>query len=243
MNQQPSAPTDIDILRELTASVTCVLFDFDGPLATLFHGRPAPRVARVLKRRLRKWEGLKDAQRGCKNPLQVVREHADHARIGELEKLLAAQELRATFSAKPTPYADKLVRLLHEQGRTVAITTNNSEGAVANYLRLHGLADYFGRHVYGRPEDIALMKPDPHILKLALESAGAASPADCLMIGDSPDDCIAADKAGVTFLGFANEGDKRDKRKKGDKEAQLRDAGARYVVGSLKPLYSAALAV
>jgi phosphoglycolate phosphatase-like HAD superfamily hydrolase len=63
------------------------------------------------------------------------------------------------------------------------------------------------------------------------------------MIGDSPDDCIAADKAGVTFLGFANEGDKRDKRKKGDKEAQLRDAGARYVVGSLKPLYSAALAV
>jgi phosphoglycolate phosphatase-like HAD superfamily hydrolase len=81
------------------------------------------------------------------------------------------------------------------------------------------------------------MKPHPYILERALESTGVSA-ADCLMIGDSPDDFLAAKQAGVTFLGFITMG---QKGKKGDQEAQLRDAGARYVVGSLEPLYSAAL--
>jgi len=237
VNQQPSPATDIPVLRELIASATCVLFDFDGPLARLFHGLPAPVVADVLKQRLREWNGLKKTLEHCENPLQVVREHADHDRVRELEILLAEQELEATSSAEPTPYADELVRLLDSQGRKVAITTNNSESAVSNYLRLHGLAKPFGPHVHGRPADTALMKPHPYILERALESTGVSA-ADCLMIGDSPDDFLAAKQAGVTFLGFITMG---QKGKKGDQEAQLRDAGARYVVGSLEPLYSAAL--
>ncbi|WP_405727345.1 HAD-IA family hydrolase [Streptomyces sp. NBC_01537] len=229
----------------LIASATCVLFDFDGPLARLFHGLPAPVVADVLKKRLTEWNGLKETLKHCKNPVQVVREHAQHDRVCELENLLAEQELVATASAQPTSYADELVRLLARQGRKVAIATNNSGSAVANYLRIPGLAEPLGPHVHGRLADTTLMKPHPYILERALESTGASA-ADCLMIGDSPDDFLAAEQAGVSFLGFLKDYEdervKGQKRVKGDKEAQLRDAGARYVVGSLQPLYRAALA-
>jgi phosphoglycolate phosphatase-like HAD superfamily hydrolase len=45
------------------------------------------------------------------------------------------------------------------------------------------------------------------------------------MIGDTPTDLVAAERAGVPFLGYA-----RDE----DKGRQLRDAGARVVVRSLE---------
>ena len=95
----------------------------------------------------------------------------------------------ATSSAEQTSYADELVRLLGRQGRKVAITTNSSGSAVANYLRLHGLTKFFGPHVHGTQADTALMKPHPYILERVLEYAGAST-ADCLVIGDSPDDFL-----------------------------------------------------
>ncbi|MCQ4079968.1 HAD hydrolase-like protein [Streptomyces sp. RB6PN25] len=242
MTLPPPVPSDIRVLRDLIRSAKCILFDFDGPLARLFAGLPAPRAAQMLKERLDRWRllpVLPDAVTECDDPIQVLRDTAaalrgsvNHDRIAALEELLTGQELLAVRSAVPTPYADPLVGLLAARSRVVAVTTNNSPLAASSYLRARGLDGYFGRHIHGRTSDPAQMKPDPFCLEQALETTGAGA-ADCLMIGDSPDDYTAALRAGVTFLGYA--------RNDTDRAAQLHAAGARHVVLDLETLHQAAL--
>lgn len=217
-------------LRMLAGSVTCVLFDFDGPLARLFAGYPASAIAQALKAEVAGWgEDLPGALADCEDPLKLVRAWAHHPRGPELEKLLTEHELEAVRTAMPTPDAGCLVRRLAEGNRRVAVTTNNSPVAAASYLRLHSLDTYFREHVHGRPLDPALMKPEPYILERAVESLRTKAP-DCLMIGDSPEDCRAAERAEMKFLGYAeNEA----------KERALRGAGARYVAGSMGQILTA----
>lgn len=54
----------------------------------------------------------------------------------------------------------------------------------------------FSAHVHG------VAKPDPQLFLLAAQALGVA-PADCVVVDDSPSGCIAARRAGMPCLGFA----------------------------------------
>lgn len=223
-------------LRELLAAARCLFFDFDGPLVNLYGAHRAPDVAAILRKSVMSW-GLEVELTEPGNPTQVLLDLAHHFpgpepddHVVELGKVLADQEAIAVASAPPTPYADPLVRRLTARGRTVAVTTNNSAGAAAGYLRLRGLTDCFAGHVYGRSVDPRLMKPDPACVRAALEGTGA-EPGACLLIGDSPHDYGAARAADVPFLGYA---------RNTSKERVLREAGAADIVNSLALVYEAA---
>lgn len=215
--------------RELVAAAGCVLFDFDGPLASLFGNHKAHEVAAVLRRSLENW-GLEPLLNDPDNPLQVLRDTAREYegtpsahRVAELDEILTAEEVRAAGSAVPTEHAYELVVWLAERGTKLAVTTNNSAAAANLYLGREGLAEFFGAHVHGRLGDTLLMKPDPSCLKEAMRTTGARAD-DCLMLGDSADDCTAAQGAGVTFLGYATTARKRQ---------ELKDAGARHITDAL----------
>lgn len=94
------------------------------------------------------------------------------------------------------------------------------------YLTGRGLLPCFTPHLYGRTQELGLLKPHPHTLQRALSAMGAA-PSTALFIGDSPSDCEAARLADVPFLGYA-----RSERK----GKLLKDAGAATVVASFEPL-------
>ncbi|WUD74032.1 HAD family phosphatase [Streptomyces sp. NBC_00510] len=214
-----------------------MLFDFDGPLADLFARRPAARIAEALRARTVDLDLQPEELNGVSDPLRVLQITAKRDASGrltsELEGLLAQEEVLAAATALPTPHARRLVHSLAESGRKVAITTNNSAAAATAYLHRRGLSRYFGAHVYGRAADLGLLKPDPHCLTRAMACTGEP-PESCLMIGDSPSDLLAAESAGVAFLGFA-----RDERK----ALSLRQAGARHVVASLEHLSVVAVPV
>lgn len=228
--------TPDDTLRELLAAVNCVLFDFDGPLTAVFGGHKATEVAAALTSRVASWPRAPEVAHRT-DPLQILLDVAkafdgsahDH-RIAELDKLLSDQESVAIASARPTPYADSLVRRLVARGKSVAVTTNNSATAVLGYLELRGLTACFGPHVHGRAADPRLMKPHPSCVREAIRSTGVSA-GQCLMIGDSPYDYEAASAAGVAFLGYA-----RNPRK----QQRLADAGVEHVVDSLVHVYQAA---
>ncbi|MFD9909150.1 HAD family hydrolase [Streptomyces sp. NPDC059063] len=223
-------------LRKLVELARCVLFDFDGPICRLFAGHSARRVAREQVRRLeeRGLHGLLvNGVREEPDPYKVLRA-VDRRRPGsdlvvELEARLTQDELKAVASALPTAYADALIRTWSAVGARLAITTNNSPQAVARYLTGRGLIDCFAPHIYGRTQDLSLLKPDPYCLRRALSALGAY-PAEALMIGDAPSDFQAARSAGVHFLGYA-----RNARK----ERLLREAGAQQIVSSLRPVREA----
>ncbi|MDR3080941.1 MAG: HAD-IA family hydrolase [Streptomyces sp.] len=226
--------TETEELSGLITGARFVLFDFDGPICRLFAGHPAPGIARDLV------TGLK--RRGLLRLLtETEKEHSDPQAVllavderqpggdlvAELEEMLTQQELRAVRSAQPTPYADQLIRTWTALGARLAVTTNNSARAVSRYLAGRGLLDCFAPHIYGRTHELHQQKPDPYRLNRALKAMGAAAGA-ALMIGDTPSDLRAAERAGVPFLGYAC-GDER-------KEKFLREAGATVVVGSLEPV-------
>ncbi|MFI0091097.1 HAD family hydrolase [Streptomyces bobili] len=237
--EQVASETENDTTAELgalLAPVRVVLWDFDGPICRLFAGHSAQRVAVGLVEWL-EMQGLRglltEGERKSPDPHAVLRavdlRHPGSDLVAELEERLTQEELKATASAMPTAWADPLIRTLAAVDRRLAITTNNSPRVVTTYLKSRGLTSCFVPHIYGRTRDLHLLKPDPDCLNRALRAVGAA-PAAALMIGDTPSDCLAAQRAGVPFLGYA-----RNK----EKEELLRDAGATNVVDSLEPVLEA----
>ncbi|MGV9450027.1 HAD family hydrolase [Streptomyces sp. NPDC003635] len=221
---------DTKQLRNLISNARVVLWDFDGPVCRLFAGHAAERVATDLVQWLegRGLHGLlTEGERESLDPHAVLRavdrRHPGSDLVAELEERLTNEELRATSSAMPTPYADPLIRTWTAVGARLAVVTNNSPRVVRAYLTGRGLNGCFAPHIYGRTQNLHHLKPHPHCLHRALNATGSA-PGAALMIGDTPSDYLAARSAGVPFLGYArNE----------HKERWLREAGATSVVGSL----------
>ncbi|MFD9006085.1 HAD family hydrolase [Streptomyces sp. NPDC059582] len=217
----------------MTARARVVLWDFDGPICGLFASYPAEQVAYGLVDWL-EGQGLRglltDGERESLDPQAVLRavdrRHPRSDLVVELEEQLTQEELRAAKSAMPTAYADPLIHTWSAVGARLAITTNNSPVVAKSYLENRGLLSRFAPHVYGRTRKLHLLKPDPHCLNRALRAMGAAAQ-EALMIGDADTDFLAAQAAGVPFLGYA-----RNQRKR----KCLREAGATEIVDSLEPV-------
>lgn len=220
-------------LRDLIRNAHAVLWDFDGPICRLFAGHKAEKVATDLVEWLER-RGLRalltEDERKTLDAQVVLhavdRRHPGSDLVAELEERLTKEELKATSTAMPTAHADPLIRTWTAVGSRLAIATNNSPQVVRAYLASRGLTSCFIPHIYGRTQQLNLLKPDPHCLNRALNAMGTA-PEAALMIGDTPTDYLAARAAGVPFLGYA-----RNERKAG----LLRKAGARVIVGSLEPV-------
>jgi HAD superfamily hydrolase (TIGR01509 family) len=195
-------------LRGMMSRAECFLLDFDGPLCDLFRERPAAGIAGLMHDDLKERGALpRDPEVAASaNPARILRAIGDPRLAAALESMLSEQEALAAESAVPTEGADVVVQQLYGSGKRLAITTNNSPGAVTAYLKEKSLDIFFEERVFGRdPDDPGLMKPDPNCLLRAVKALGVR-PEDCLMIGDSPMDAQAAAAAKVPFLGFAHDG-------------------------------------
>jgi HAD superfamily hydrolase (TIGR01509 family) len=197
-----------DLLQELVARTRYVLFDFDGPICRLFARLPAKTIARAQVQWLESHgrDGvLTKEERFSPDPHGVLSTLAERYPgtdlVAELEEWLTQQELKAARVAMPTAYADPLIQTWVAVGARLAIVSNNSARTVTSYLKQRGLFSCFD-HIYGRTQDLSVLKPHPQTLNLALTAMGAAPDAS-LMIGDSPSDHTAALRAGVRFLGYA----------------------------------------
>lgn len=220
-------------VRELIKRARLVLFDFDGPICRLFAGHSARRIASEQIHWIEEWGPrglLTEEERAQLDPHAVLRavaaRHPGSDLITEIEEQLTQEELKAAVTALPTPYADPVIQTWVNVDARLAITTNNSARAVTKYLDSRGLTHCFAPHIYGRTQDLDLLKPNPHCLNRALGATGAA-PSAALMIGDAPTDYEAAERAGVAFLGYA-----RNERK----AELLKESGAECVVRSLEPV-------
>ncbi|MGX1475672.1 UNVERIFIED_CONTAM: HAD superfamily hydrolase (TIGR01509 family) [Streptomyces canus] len=221
-------------LASLVSSARYVLWDLDGPVCRLFAGYPAHQIAGELVRmidELGMGALLTEQERSSDDPhvaLRGVHERHRGSDLGlALEEWLTRRELDAVAKAMPTPHADPLIRTWSARGVRFAITTNNAAVAAAAYIESRGLTDCFP-YVYGRTPNLDLMKPNPHCLEQAIKAMGAV-PSATLMIGDTPTDLQAAQRAGVSFLGYArNE----------YKERLLKEAGAKVIVHSMHQVLS-----
>lgn len=229
---------DVTDIRRLLAGARGVLFDFDGPICRLFPENSSKPVADRLRAEVdERGAGhlLTAAERTDKDPHVVLRavhravreQNLPHLRslVQALEECVTEAELIAAKSAWDTPHADALIRTLAARQVALAVVTNNSPLAAAAYLRDRDLHHCFAS-VQGRTGDPGLMKPHPDVLHRAMRGL-RLGPGDAVMIGDTPTDAAAAARAGVRFIGYGRNTEKRDR---------LSGAGAGHILGSYAAL-------
>lgn len=100
---------------------------------------------------------------------------------------------------KPIAGAGELVRHLSEAGIPLAVATSAQKDEVHALLRIAGIDGVFDAE--GSSGDVDRSKPDPDIVQVALKKIGR-SPAEAVMIGDTPYDIEAARNAGVDCIAF-----------------------------------------
>ncbi len=115
---------------------------------------------------------------------------------------------------------DRLERLV-STGYRLGLVTGGHEEIIAPQLERHGLARAFSVRVFGN--ELAVGKPDPAPLRLALERLGG-EPTAAAYVGDALDDMRMAAAAGVRGVGISS--------LLAD-AAALRQAGAQEVAGSV----------
>lgn len=109
------------------------------------------------------------------------------------------KEIFATLlsSVAPTRGARPLVEYVRGRGVALAIATSADDKEVTALLRQAGVDDLFDRRA--SKDDAPQSKPDPDIVHAAMARARADA-ATTLLVGDTPYDIEAADRAGIAAV-------------------------------------------
>jgi HAD superfamily hydrolase (TIGR01509 family) len=121
--------------------------------------------------------------------------------------------------------ARELIENVREAGHRIILASSGKEFEVDRYLDLLDIRDLVDG--WTTSADVSRTKPDPDLVLAALEKGGHDGDKDALMIGDSPFDCVAATKAGISTVAVMTGGFSRE---------ELRDAGAVEVFDTLAQL-------
>lgn len=212
-------------LADVMSRSRYLLFDFDGPICSIFAGLPAPKVAAHLREMVagRGVEIPADVQ-AADDPFDILRFAATTSRVlAELvEAELRQMETRATTSASTTPHTRAVIEAAHQAGYDIAAVSNNSRQAVTHYLTTSGLAPFFAVIVGRSDADPALLKPHPHLITQAVKELGV-DPHRCVLIGDSLSDIEGAQNAETLSIGYANKPGKQERFTAAGADATITD--------------------
>ncbi|HKO51687.1 MAG TPA: HAD family hydrolase [Polyangiaceae bacterium] len=128
---------------------------------------------------------------------------------GSHEAKRLAKERSALFSRdylpqlRPFPQVQELLRRLQDSGLDLVVASSANEDELQSLLEVCGALPFVRQQTSS--DDAAHSKPDPDIVQVALRKAGC-SPAEAVMLGDTPYDVQAASKAGVRAVALRSGG-------------------------------------
>lgn len=209
--------------------VRYLLLDFDGPVCSVFAGFPASEVSRKLRRYLRN-EVPSGWMADTNDPHEVLRASAElGSNVAErAHQELTRLEVEAVKTAEATPYTVDLIGRAKTAGAKVAIVSNNAQKAVDSYLSTNGLLANIDNVSARSTPDPTLMKPNPYLVTKAVTALNAERRSSAL-VGDQVSDVIAAHRAGVRAVGYANKSGKADR---------FKDVSADLIITSMADLFA-----
>jgi HAD superfamily hydrolase (TIGR01509 family) len=144
-------------------------------------------------------------------------EHGEDVRTAEKALYMAL-----IHEVRPLEDARELVEDLAGDGRAVVLASSAKPDEVEHYLDLLDVREPAAG--WTDSGDVERTKPEPDLVQAAIDKAGGGP---AVMVGDSTWDCEAAGRAGIETVAVLTGG---------FSEAELREAGAACVFGSLREL-------
>jgi len=139
--------------------------------------------------------------KGIPNLVRRCMTEGTSATESEIETAVAVfrRHYAVVNGARTSIYPGVVETLQALRGRDIrlAVVTNKAEAFTLPLLERMGIATHFDTVVSG--DTLPVKKPDPAVVQLACARLGVA-PADALMIGDSANDALAAQGAGMPVL-------------------------------------------
>jgi HAD superfamily hydrolase (TIGR01509 family) len=180
----PRFPRDELLKAGVMDGIRAVIFDMDGTLVDSTYDWPA------IRRRL----GVTGAS--IIDDLNGLAEPDRSRKWAELEEI----EKIATDNARLHEGANEVLELFSVHGLSTALVTNNSSANTRRLLARFGL-----RFDVVLTRDSGLWKPSGAPIKEAVTQLGV-TPADCIGVGDSRYDVLAAREAGLAAVCLVHDG-------------------------------------
>ena len=126
---------------------------------------------------------------------------SEDSREGERISKRRREIFKSRYLPEVRPFrdADRLVTAIKAMGRTLVTASSAKDDEMKALLSIAGVERMFDASTSS--DDAEESKPDPDIVRAALQRAGADGQ-EALMIGDTPYDVIAASRAGVRTIAF-----------------------------------------
>lgn len=209
-----------------SASPVAVLFDIDGTLvdSNYLHVDSWNRTFADLDVDIDTWR----IHRGIGLDSAMLLDELLGDRVDELgdraKERHSAHYAESIERLRPIRGGRELLERLAADGVRVVLATSAPGDELENLLRVLDVEGSL--HAVTSSEDVETAKPEPDVIRTALEKAGV--PAErAVMVGDARWDGIAAERAGVAFIGVLTGG---------ISAAELREVGAVAVYDSVADL-------
>jgi HAD superfamily hydrolase (TIGR01509 family) len=179
--------------------VRAVIFDLDGTLIESYQAH-LESFRRALSRFGLTVEDEEIHRRFGKPAKQIIKEilpENQHRHIDEIVRYKRLEFIETSKDMQVFDGVETLLKYLKDKGFSVCLATSADSPSVMRVVNKFGLENYFD--VILSSNDVKEAKPNPEMFIQASKRL-EVDPKDCLVIGDSPFDVIAAKKAGMKII-------------------------------------------
>ncbi|MFN6965037.1 MAG: HAD family hydrolase [Pyrinomonadaceae bacterium] len=183
--------------------IKAVIFDIDGTLVDTvdMHAEAWQRAFREFGKEI-EFQAIRDQiGKGGDQLLPVFLNEDEMDEIGKQVEERRGEIYKAEYMphARPFPAVRELFERIHADGRQIALASSAPEDELKFYKQITRIDDLI--HGETSADDAERSKPHPDIFAAALEQLEGVDPAECLAVGDTPYDAIAAGKLGIRTVG------------------------------------------
>ena len=200
-------------------AMKAVIFDVDGTLVDTvdMHAKAWQRALREFGKEAAFEDVRAQIGKGADQLMPVYLTEAEMEDIGERLEGRRGEIYKSEYlqRAKAFPMVRDLVSRILDDGLQVALASSAPEDELKHYKEVARIADLIDTATSA--DDVEQSKPEPDIFAAAVKRLGGPRAEECIVVGDTPYDVIAARRIGIRTIGVLSGG---------FPESSLRDEGA-----------------
>ena len=184
--------------------IKTVIFDVDGTLVDTvdMHAEAWQRALRKFGKDVEFSDVRAQIGKGGDQLLPVFLSREEIDQFGEALEKWRGELFKREYlpKVKAFPQVRALVERIQRDGKQVVLGSSAKQEELETFKQVTNIADLLEGETSG--DDAEKSKPEPDIFLAALKQAGNPQPTEVIVVGDTPYDAIAAEKANLKTIGL-----------------------------------------